>query len=179
MLLSFVLSGTYFSGILIERQFLLFTEMHLNISSVKWRLSCPGRDELNYYHFKDQDLSGRLCSHNARKPVRTGSPIIEPIGQGIRYTACTCPGGHYVNIMSTNPNRPVCIIWYRQLCLFNIKICVFKKRIWSLTWERYRALLRLRRHVVSSTGKVVTCRYDTWLDVGGITNLSETNRRNL
>ena len=41
--------GTNFSEILIKIQNFSFTEMHLKISSAKWRPFCPGGDELTQY----------------------------------------------------------------------------------------------------------------------------------
>ena len=47
-LLSIGLLGTNFSEILIETQNFSLKKMHLKTSSVKWRLFCPGGDELIY-----------------------------------------------------------------------------------------------------------------------------------
>ena len=41
--------GKNFSEILIEIRAFSFNEMHLKMSSAKWRPFCPGRDELNGY----------------------------------------------------------------------------------------------------------------------------------
>ena len=38
--------GTYFNEILFEIQIFSFKKMRLKMSSAKWRLFCPGRDEL-------------------------------------------------------------------------------------------------------------------------------------
>ena len=46
ILLSIGPLGTNFSEILIKIQNVLFTKLHLNISSAKWRPFCPGGDEL-------------------------------------------------------------------------------------------------------------------------------------
>ena len=74
---------TNLNDILVKMHFFSFPKMHLNRSSAKWRLFCPGKDELKASRFRcwNKTILGEIGQHHCCSNPRTLRDFVTSIGR--------------------------------------------------------------------------------------------------